>query len=266
MTREEVQAELDATWSKELVAMRDAGLGITWPRDVVTIDVDLVTAKTRWDVAQRGYGIDDVPSLRKMKRAGVMLKFLMDVDEAVCVGDEAVGWKGIVNAPVPGVIPARRPWLAMSGAELVERVVDDVVTLARLGLEPGCLESGAIVLARGQRAVAVPHRLRLLVSPPAYAELVVTNPLMDGVSLLTHLLEGVKARIGRRDLELEVQPCKWLTTDAVLLAVNGVEVELTLPVPKVDPESDAVTFVGALSAITITAPWCVRRLTGIRST
>lgn len=137
-----------------------------------------------------GRPVDD----QKVK--GLNLKFEMDTDEMVYIGDTDIGYKGLVNSGV--VAAANVPNGAEGSPNWVNKTPDEILADVNLVLTTAWQNSAWAVL---------PSDLRL---PPAQYGYIATQKVSQAgnVSILTYILENnITTKSGGK---LIIQPLKWL--------------------------------------------------------
>ena len=145
----------------------------------------------------------------EQKLAGINLKFQMDVDEMVYVGDAALGQPGLLN--LASVTPANAPNGALGSPLWANKTPDEILKDVNSILNQAWVQSGYAV---------VPGELRL---PPSVFSFLVMQKVSAAGNIST--LEYLKANTisnSANGQPLNIQPLKWLvgagagTTNRVL--------------------------------------------------
>lgn len=188
-----------------------AGSGKSWVgKDAnaiagVSVDIGKTTSPLTLWALQLGWTIPELESAQKLGRpidqqkfAALQLKYQMDTDEQVYIGDSALGLYGLVNSPLVSVsnvvngASASPLWSSKTPAEIladVNTVLSNGWTAAAYAVCPG----------------------KLLLDPVNYSRLASTLVSSAGnVSLLTYIRDNSLCNsINGRPLD--IQPLKWLT-------------------------------------------------------
>lgn len=166
----------------------------------VSLDIGKTTTPLTLWAMQLGWTIPELESAQKLGRpvdqqkfAGMQLKFQMDIDEQVYIGDSALGLTGLVNSTVGTNTNAQTGTWSTATAQ---QILDDVNEL----LNAVWKNSGYAVC---------PDRLLL---PPVQYGLLVSRVVSTAgnISILEFLKQNsLSNAINGRPLD--IQPLKWLT-------------------------------------------------------
>lgn len=154
---------------------------------------------------QLGWTIPELESAKQIGRPvdvqkfnGMMLKYNMDVDEQVYIGDKTLGVQGLINSDkvgatnLPNGVSGKSQWLTKNPQE----ILDDV----NLILNQAWVASGFSVC---------PDKLLL---PPQVFSLLTSRIVSEAgnISILQFLrMNSLCNSVNGK--ELDIQPCKWLT-------------------------------------------------------
>lgn len=168
--------------------------------DIPGIDVDinkLTSPLYLWGM-QLGYSLIELEAaqqigrpLEQQKMAGLKMKYNMDMDEMVYVGDASLGKTGLVNNPDVSVANVAGAW-STGSPEVILEAVNDILTAA-------WKQSGY--------ALCPTH---LLLPPQQYALLNQPVTSAGSRSILDYISKDCIAN-GINGKALEVNPLKWLT-------------------------------------------------------
>lgn len=168
----------------------------------MAVDIAKVPAPLHLWALELGWSVVELEAAAKLGRPidtqkyeGMKIKYNMDVDEMVYVGDEEVGATGLCNNPAVHAENSTLDW----DTATPRQILDDVNDLINAAWE------------RSAFAV-VPDQLRL--SPRKFARLV--QPVTDAgsMSLLKYIAEQCISNI-QNGRPLEIHPLKWLTDRGV---------------------------------------------------
>ena len=169
------------------------------------VGVGLDTSKTLnpltiW-AAQLSWTLPELISAEKLGRPvdqqkyeGMQLKYQMDIDEQVYVGDTGLGVKGMLNSATitnTGNNASGVTWLNATPAQIlgdINSLLDSVYTTAGFAVIPP----------------------RLLVDPISYGVLVSTLISTAGNISVMEFVKKNSLSNAANGKELEIQPCKWL--------------------------------------------------------
>lgn len=188
-----------------------SGSGKAWVgKDVnaitgISLDIGKTTSPLSLWAMQLAWTIPELESAQKLGRpvdqqkfAGLQLKYQMDIDEQVYIGDSALGLYGLVNSPlvtasnVVNGASASPLWSSKTPAEMLA----DVNTLS----SNAWAASGYAVCPS-----------KLLLDPVNYSRLVSTLVSTAGnVSVLKYLQDNSLSN-SINGKPLDIQPLKWLT-------------------------------------------------------
>ena len=159
---------------------------------------------TLWGM-QLGWTIPELESARQIGRPvdvqkynGMMLKYNMDVDEQVYIGDQTLGVTGLLNSSQVGStnVPNGAAGTATWATKTPKEILDDV----NLILNQAWVSSGFAVC---------PDKLLL---PPTQFSLLTSRVVSDAGNI--SILQFLKANSLSNSVngrELDIQPSKWLT-------------------------------------------------------
>lgn len=147
-----------------------------------------------------GWTIPELESAQKLGRpvdqqkfAGMQLKYQMDIDEQVYIGDSMLGVTGLLNnAAVTPVSAATGAWATATA----DQILNDV----DVHLNANWAASGYAVC---------PSKLLL---PPAKFAMLVSRKVSDAgnISILQYIKDN-SITLAINGVALDIQPCKWLT-------------------------------------------------------
>jgi hypothetical protein len=171
----------------------------------IALDISkTVTPMTLWGMEVK-YTLPELESAMKLGRPidaqkyeGLQLKWNMDVDEQVYVGDSGLSQTGLINS-IAAVVPANVANGASGSPLWVNKTPDELLGDVNEVLTTTWANSGWAV---------IPDQLRL--PPAAYGYIVANKVGVDGAggSILKFLLENNLANQNGR--KLNIQPLKWL--------------------------------------------------------
>lgn len=168
-------------------AIQGVGLDITrHPLPLHLWGVELAWSTIELAKAQRlGRPIDT------QKYDGMKLKYQMDADEMVYVGDPAVGAVGLLNNPAIPPYPMQVDWATATA--------DEILADINLAIEHAWARAGYVV---------TPDQLRL--PPDRFALLVRPVSTAGTISILDYVSRQCVSAI-KNGRPLDIQPLKWLT-------------------------------------------------------
>ncbi|MGG6461405.1 DUF2184 domain-containing protein [Solilutibacter silvestris] len=223
---------------------------------------------TLWGM-QIGWTIPELESAQRLGRpvdqqkfAGMNLKYQMDVDEQVYIGDSSIGVQGLVNNSL--VAATNAPNGASSSPLWSSKTPDEILKDINTLLNNAWLASGYAVC---------PGRLLL---PPTQFGLLVTKTVSSAGNI--SLLEYVKVNCLANTINgrpLEVYPLKWLpgrgtgaTDRAVAYTKEEDRVRFPLtPLQRTPLEyrdiRQLTTYFGRLGVVEVVYPECMAYLDGI---
>ena len=180
----------------------------------IALDIGKTTTPlTLWGMEVK-YTLPELESALKLGRPidaqkyeGMQLKWNMDVDEQVYIGDSTIGQKGLINSDtVVGSVTNVAATGTGSSTQFVNKTPAQILTDVNELLTTTWAASGWAV---------IPNEIRL---PPAqYGYLVSTMCAIGGTSTNVSILEYLKQNnlAKQNGTELNIQPLKWLIGSGV---------------------------------------------------
>ncbi len=195
-----------------------------------------------------GYTLPELESARRLGRpidqqkfAAMRLKYQMDVDEMVYIGDTALGIKGLLNSPAVAstqVVPG-----AKGSTTWVTKTPDEILA-----------DINALLSTTWERSAWAVCPDRLLLPPVAFAHLAGQKVGEAGSVSILEFIRQNSLSLAINGRALEIQPVKWLSGRVAAYTKDQSRVRYPLvPLQRTAPENhgihQSVTYYGRLGGV-----------------